>query len=398
MDAGVTLTIPVFDGFRTRGKVAQARAERNKAAQDRIALENRIRLEAKEGVDRLNVARTVLEAAALNVNQAQRALEHDPGQLPARRGHHAGRARRPGRPHPGREPALQGLYEHANARATLRYVMAQDPLDRPAAARPPRQETLDRSRRSRSGRRSREPTSFPSSCWRQPPPPAAGQPRPTCRRRRARCRCARRRSSSATWRTRCSSRARCVRGAGAGGGGGAARLLRVLKDEGARVAAGEIAGRARRDRLPPQPRARPGRPGRGGGEPGPRRRREGARGQPAQDGRHHGQGPPVRAGRTPGRGGVAGPGPRGDRHRGRAALAGRRCGRPSRAGWPGATPTRAPCSPPVAPLFTLVDDSALEFRASRALGRLRQGACGRIRWTSRWTRPASPDRAAAWRA
>jgi HAE1 family hydrophobic/amphiphilic exporter-1 len=129
--ASVTLTIPVFDGFRTRGRVAQARAERNKVTQDRVALENRIRLEAKEGVDRLNVARTVLEAAELNVAQAQRALELTQANyqlgaattldvIDAQAALTLAESNR-----------LQGLYDHANARATLRYVMAQDPLEPP---------------------------------------------------------------------------------------------------------------------------------------------------------------------------------------------------------------------------------------------------------------------------
>ena len=49
-NAGVTLTIPVFDGFRTRGRVAQARAEREQGRRRTASpLENRIRLEAKEG-------------------------------------------------------------------------------------------------------------------------------------------------------------------------------------------------------------------------------------------------------------------------------------------------------------------------------------------------------------
>ena len=54
-------------GAARRARVAQARAEQGKAAQDRIALENHIRLEAKESVDRLNVA----EQRAL-VRRAQR--------------------------------------------------------------------------------------------------------------------------------------------------------------------------------------------------------------------------------------------------------------------------------------------------------------------------------------
>ena len=127
--AGVTLTIPVFDGFRTRGKVAQARAERNKISQDRVTLENRIRLEAKEGVDRLNVARSVLEAADLNVSQAQRALvmtqanyQHGAATtldvIDAQAALTLADSNR-----------IQALFDHAMARALMRFVMAQDPLE-----------------------------------------------------------------------------------------------------------------------------------------------------------------------------------------------------------------------------------------------------------------------------
>ena len=57
----MTLTVPVFDGCRTAGHASPRRApSTSKAAQDRIALENRIRLEAKEAVDRLHVASSVL--------------------------------------------------------------------------------------------------------------------------------------------------------------------------------------------------------------------------------------------------------------------------------------------------------------------------------------------------
>ncbi|HET9315050.1 MAG TPA: TolC family protein [Vicinamibacteria bacterium] len=127
--AGVTLTVPVFDGFRTRGRVAQARAQRNKISQDRVTLENRIRLEAKEGVDRLNVARSVLEAADLNVSQAQRALtmtqanyQHGAATtldvIDAQAALTLAESNR-----------IQALFDHAMARALMRYVMAQDPLE-----------------------------------------------------------------------------------------------------------------------------------------------------------------------------------------------------------------------------------------------------------------------------
>ena len=126
---GVSLKVPLFDGFRTAGKVAQARAEKSKVTQDRIALENQIRLEAKEAVDRLRVARKVLEAAGLNAGQARQALDMTEANyrlgaaspidvLVAQAALNQAESNR-----------NEALYTHAIARAGLRYVMARDVLD-----------------------------------------------------------------------------------------------------------------------------------------------------------------------------------------------------------------------------------------------------------------------------
>ncbi len=139
--ASLALTVPIFDGLRTSGRVAQARSDVAKIVQDRIALETQIRLEAKEGLDRLNVARSILEAAQLNVTQAERALDMTQANynhgaattldvLDAQAALSLAESTR-----------LEALYEHANARATLRSVMGRNPLDaagdagrRPSAA------------------------------------------------------------------------------------------------------------------------------------------------------------------------------------------------------------------------------------------------------------------------
>ena len=132
--AGLVLTIPVFDGLRTSGKVAQAQAEKNMVAQDRIALENQIRLEARDAVDRLTVAKKVLAATEMNLRQAQKALEMIQANykfgaatildvIDAQAAQTQADSNR-----------IQALYTHANARATLRFVMAEDPLDPPVGA------------------------------------------------------------------------------------------------------------------------------------------------------------------------------------------------------------------------------------------------------------------------
>jgi HAE1 family hydrophobic/amphiphilic exporter-1 len=125
----VTLKIPVFDGWRTAGRVAQARAERARIDQDRIALQTLIDLEAKQAVDRLRVASSVYHAAELNVTQARKALDMTEANyrlgasttldvLDAQAAFTQAEFSR-----------LQALHEHANARAGLRYVMGQDPLE-----------------------------------------------------------------------------------------------------------------------------------------------------------------------------------------------------------------------------------------------------------------------------
>ena len=135
--ANLALTVPVFDGLRTSGRVAQAKSDVAKIAQDRIALETQIRLEAKEGLDRLGVARSILEAAELNVKQAEQALEMTQANynhgasttldvLDAQAALSLAESTR-----------LEALYEHANARATLRCVMGRESLEPPAGPAQP---------------------------------------------------------------------------------------------------------------------------------------------------------------------------------------------------------------------------------------------------------------------
>lgn len=132
----VTLKVPLFDGWRTAGRVAQARAERARVGQDRVELETLIDLEAKQAVDRLRVARSVLKSAELNVSEATRALEMIEANyrlgaattldvMDAQAALTLAESNR-----------VEALWAHANARAGLRYVMGQDPLDdgAPAAA------------------------------------------------------------------------------------------------------------------------------------------------------------------------------------------------------------------------------------------------------------------------
>lgn len=127
--AGVFLSVPVFDGWRTRGKVAQAKARASKVTQDRIALENSIRLEGQAALDALRVAKSVLEAAELNVKQAQRALDMIQANSQAGAATFLDVLDAQAALTEAESQRIQGLHTHANARAFLRYVMADDLLE-----------------------------------------------------------------------------------------------------------------------------------------------------------------------------------------------------------------------------------------------------------------------------
>ncbi len=74
--AGFNLKVPLFDGKRTAGRVAQARAERNTVTQRIAALENQVRLEVQSAVRCARAGQIApTQAAELNVTQARRASE-----------------------------------------------------------------------------------------------------------------------------------------------------------------------------------------------------------------------------------------------------------------------------------------------------------------------------------
>jgi HAE1 family hydrophobic/amphiphilic exporter-1 len=133
--AGVALTVPLFDGRRTAGRVAQAQADRNIVTQRIAALENEVRLEVQSAWDSLTLADRTLAAADLNVAQARRAAEMTGAN------YKLGAATPLDVLDAQQSLALaenirnQALYSHANARASLSFVMGRDPLtDSPTPA------------------------------------------------------------------------------------------------------------------------------------------------------------------------------------------------------------------------------------------------------------------------
>jgi len=132
----VTLKIPVFDGWRTAGKVAQARADRARVEQDRVALETTIDLEAKQAVDRLRVAASVFHSTDLNVGQARKALDMIEANYRLGAATTLDVIDAQAALAQAEFSRVEALHAHANARAGLRYVMGQNPLDDGALAPP----------------------------------------------------------------------------------------------------------------------------------------------------------------------------------------------------------------------------------------------------------------------
>lgn len=127
--AGFNLKVPLFDGRRTAGRVAQQTAQRNTVTQQIAALENQVQLEVQSAVDALALADRTYEAAELNVNQARRASEMTEAnyKLGAATQVEVVDAQQALRQ--AENIRNLSLYTHANARATLRFVMGRDPLE-----------------------------------------------------------------------------------------------------------------------------------------------------------------------------------------------------------------------------------------------------------------------------
>jgi HAE1 family hydrophobic/amphiphilic exporter-1 len=127
--AAINLRVPLFDGWRTAGRVAQARAERNTITQQIAALENQVRLEVQSAFDALALADRTIQASELNVVQARRAAEMTEANYKLGAATQLDVVDAQQSLRQAENIRNQALYTHANARATLRFVMGRDPLE-----------------------------------------------------------------------------------------------------------------------------------------------------------------------------------------------------------------------------------------------------------------------------
>lgn len=125
----ISIKFPIFDGRRVAGKVAQAEAEAGKARQDKIALQNQIRLQAMDSLVKLNVAAKLISAAQLNVQQAQKALDMTQANYNYGAATILDVTDAQNALVQAESTLATALQQHADARATVNYVMGHDPVE-----------------------------------------------------------------------------------------------------------------------------------------------------------------------------------------------------------------------------------------------------------------------------
>ncbi|HPN36390.1 MAG TPA: TolC family protein [bacterium] len=74
INAGVSLSCPLFDGFRTRNRVQQAKVERNKVHYTRLKVEEGLKVQIQAGALRMMEARKRMSGQEKNIEQAQKAV------------------------------------------------------------------------------------------------------------------------------------------------------------------------------------------------------------------------------------------------------------------------------------------------------------------------------------
>lgn len=127
--AAINFRVPLFDGWRTAGRVAQARAQRNTVTQQIAALENQVRLEVQSAFDSLALADRTIQAAELNVAQARRASEMTEANYKLGAATQLDVVDAQQSLRQAENIRNQALYTHANARTTLRFVLGRNPLE-----------------------------------------------------------------------------------------------------------------------------------------------------------------------------------------------------------------------------------------------------------------------------
>ena len=125
----VSVGLPLFDGGKRSGLFRQAVANRKMAELTRIDTENSVRLEAQTALDELARAEKTVEAARLNIKEAERVLSMMQNNYRYGAATTLDVLQAETALALARWTLLQGLYDHTMARGQLRWVMGIDPVE-----------------------------------------------------------------------------------------------------------------------------------------------------------------------------------------------------------------------------------------------------------------------------
>lgn len=125
----INIKIPIFDGRRVKGQVQQAQAELGKARQDKIALQNQIRLQAMDALVKLNVSARLISAAQLNVTQAKKALDMTQANYKYGAATILDVTDAQNAEVQAETTLAQALQQHADAKAMVNFIMGRNPAE-----------------------------------------------------------------------------------------------------------------------------------------------------------------------------------------------------------------------------------------------------------------------------
>lgn len=126
----LSVALPIFDGGRRSGLFQQAVAQRKVTGLARSEQENAVRLEVQTALDELERAEKTVEAARLNVSEAERVLTMTQDNYRYGAATTLDVTDAQAALTAARWNLLQGLHDHMLARAQLRWVMGVDPLEK----------------------------------------------------------------------------------------------------------------------------------------------------------------------------------------------------------------------------------------------------------------------------
>jgi outer membrane protein TolC len=128
-NAGVQLTLPVFDGFKRSGLVWQATAFERQARLEREKVQQRVQLDLRQALDDLSAASETVTAARANVQQAEKVLSMMQNNYKHGAATTLDIVDAQTALAVARTNMLRGLHDHSVARATLRHAMGTSPWE-----------------------------------------------------------------------------------------------------------------------------------------------------------------------------------------------------------------------------------------------------------------------------